>query len=200
MKINERKNFCTFNGFGSIVYYIVMCVFAEQNSKRKTIKMSYLRQPISSYFQHFGPSTSLASQSSLEIIMENSPIESTSQQRAHSSRQSSKNRSEYENLSDGEVDDDGSGHNSEPRGAFGRKSSRGWRNVRAVMAYYYTLRKIKRNVLHKQFIIYKKNSFVLDKICCFRWLLNRTILLPFFLLKLSKSVLMFDLFLLSVDT
>lgn len=84
--------------------------------------------------------------------MENSAIDSSNQQNHPHHRQFSKNRSEYENLSDGDFDDDNSNnhnadHNPEHLNDLGKpKSSRGWRNVRAVMAYYYTLRKIKRNV------------------------------------------------------
>lgn len=81
--------------------------------------------------------------------------------------QSLKNRSEYEQL-DGDYDDDNntigsygggggggrrssscsSGKNTEDNSnKYGtmKGGSRGWRNVRAVMAYYLTLRKIKRN-------------------------------------------------------
>lgn len=49
-------------------------------------------------------------------------------------------KDEYENLSEERTDD--GGHTS-----LGTKNSgtQGWRNVRAVMAYYCTLRKIKRN-------------------------------------------------------
>lgn len=82
--------------------------------------------------------------------MENSAIDNHLQhhQRSHSL----KNRSEYEQL-DGDYDDDlngssscSSSKNADKNNKFGTpKGSRGWRNVRAVMAYYYTLRKIKRN-------------------------------------------------------
>lgn len=82
--------------------------------------------------------------------------------------QSLKNRSEYEQL-DGDYDDDNntigssggggggnggrssscsSGKNAEDnfnKSGTVKGGSRGWRNVRAVMAYYLTLRKIKRN-------------------------------------------------------
>lgn len=75
-------------------------------------------------------------------------------------RHSLKNRNEYEQLEgdydydDENDDDDGGGgssscdstKNADKTNSFGTsKGTRGWRNVRAVMAYYYTLRKIKRN-------------------------------------------------------
>lgn len=124
-----------------------------------------------SFFHHYGPSTSFASQSSLGIIMENSTtIESHHLTQLPRRSQSLKNRSEYEQL-DGDYDDDnntiGSSGGGGGGGGGGRSSScssgkntednfnkygtmkggsRGWRSVRAVMAYYLTLRKIKRNV------------------------------------------------------
>lgn len=128
-----------------------------------------VKKKYSSFFHHHGPSTSFASQSSLGIIMENSTIETRSQlpQRSHSL----KDRSEYEQL-DGDFDDyddelNGSSSCSSSKNADKTnqtgpmKGSRGWRNVRAVMAYYYTLRKIKRNgasllyiyTIHRQFIL-----------------------------------------------
>lgn len=116
-----------------------------------------------SLLHHYGPSTSFASQSSLGIILENSAIENHLQrnQRSHSL----KNRNEYEQLDgdyyvdddddDADADDDPNGgssssynstKNADNINKFGTpKGTRGWRNVRAVMAYYYTLRKIKRN-------------------------------------------------------
>lgn len=128
-----------------------------------------------SFFHHYGPSTSFASQSSLGIIMENSTtIESHHLAQLPRRSQSLKNRSEYEQL-DGDYEDDntngsvggsGGGGDGGGIGGGGRSSScssgknvednpnkygtmkggsRGWRNVRAVMAYYLTLRKIKRN-------------------------------------------------------
>lgn len=69
----------------------------------------------------------------------------------HQRSHSLKNRHEYEQLDGDYYDDDvngssscSSGKNAENTNAA-PKGSRGWRNVRAVMAYYYTLRKIKRN-------------------------------------------------------
>lgn len=110
----------------------------------------YLRCRNFSFLHHYGPSTSFASQSSLGIILENTAIENhlqRHQQRSHSLN----NRHEYEQLDGDYYDDDvngssscSSGKNAEQTNAM-PKGSRGWRNVRAVMAYYYTLRKIKRN-------------------------------------------------------
>lgn len=110
----------------------------------------YVRCHIFSFFHHYGPSTSFASQSSLGIILENAAIDNHLMHRERS--QSLKNRSDYEQL-DGDYDDDLNGSSSyssskdaDKTNNFGpAKGSRGWRNVRAVMAYYYTLRKIKRN-------------------------------------------------------
>lgn len=81
--------------------------------------------------------------------------------------QSLKNRSEYEQLEGDYYDDNTNGSIGGSGGVGGGRSSscssgkniednsnkngtmkggsRGWRNVRAVMAYYLTLRKIKRN-------------------------------------------------------
>lgn len=106
----------------------------------------------SSYFHHCGRSSSKASQSSLKIILENSSIDNNSL--PSSSSQYDKNRSEYEEIADNEYDDVNdsscsSQRKSEPANRFGTsKSAQGWRKVRAVMAYYYTLRKIKRNGAH----------------------------------------------------
>lgn len=117
-----------------------------------------------SFFHHYGPSTSFASQSSLGIILENSTIENHQLAHHHQRSHSLKNRSEYEQL-DGDYYDDNmngsggiggggrssscsSGKNIEDnsnKNAPMKSGSRGWRNVRAVMAYYLTLRKIKRN-------------------------------------------------------
>lgn len=120
-----------------------------------------------SFFHHYGPSTSFASQSSLGIILENSPVEHPHSLQHHQRSQSLKNRSEYEQL-DGDYDDHNlNGISSGGRGGGGggdsscssgknaddnfnkygtpKGGSRGWRNVRAVMAYYLTLRKIKRH-------------------------------------------------------
>lgn len=60
-----------------------------------------------------------------------------------------KNREEYEDLSrndnvDNIVNEDDEAQGSRSLGTKG--GAQGWRNVRAVMAYYCTLRKIKRNV------------------------------------------------------
>lgn len=124
---------------------------------------------IYSYFHHHGPSTSIASQSSLEIILEHGAIENgpfTCVHRLH------KNRHEYEQIGDDVAYDDiatqyNNSYNNtsnHPGHGFIRsgdeqsisgdgsgtttttsKRVNGWRNVRAVMAYYYSLRKIKRN-------------------------------------------------------
>lgn len=114
-----------------------------------------------SFLHHYGASsTSFASQSSLGIILENSAIDNQLERRPRS--HSLKNRNEYEQIDgdyddgDGDDDDDdddvngssscSSGKNADKTTKCGTaKGSRGWRNVRAVMAYYYTLRKIKRN-------------------------------------------------------
>lgn len=109
----------------------------------------YLRCRNFSFLHHYGPSTSFASQSSLGIIMENTAIENHMQPRQRS--HSLKNRHEYEQLDGDYYDDDVNGSSSCSSGKnadntnTAPKVSRGWRNVRAVMAYYYTLRKIKRN-------------------------------------------------------
>lgn len=103
--------------------------------------------------------------------MENSTTIESHQLQLPRRSQSLKNRSEYEQL-DGDYDDDNNtigssgGDGGGGGGGGGRSSScssgknaednfnksgtmkggsRGWRNVRAVMAYYLTLRKIKRN-------------------------------------------------------
>lgn len=88
--------------------------------------------------------------------IENGPLACT--HRVH------KNRRDYEPLSDTEeLDDDVFGgiskmpsgdERSDGDGSAAAAPSKpvagkGWRNVRAVMAYYYTLRKIKRNVVYK---------------------------------------------------
>lgn len=105
----------------------------------------------SSYFHHCGRSSSKASQSSLKIILENSSIDNSL---PSSSSQYDKNRCEYEEIADNEYDDVNdsscsSQRKTEPTNRFGTsKSAQGWRKVRAVMAYYYTLRKIKRNGAH----------------------------------------------------
>lgn len=102
---------------------------------------------ICSYFHHHGPSTSIASQSSLEIILEDGTIENGSMNCIHRLH---KNRREYEQITDDDCDDHHHRHqhNQEPDELDGGTTSKrinGWRNVRAVMAYYYSLRKIKRN-------------------------------------------------------
>lgn len=118
-----------------------------------------------SFFHHYGPSTSFASQSSLGIILENSTVEHPHHVQHHQRSHSLKNRdrSEYEQL-DGDYDEDNmnssggggigggrssscsSGRNADDSSnKCGKSGSRGWRNVRAVMAYYLTLRKIKRH-------------------------------------------------------
>lgn len=83
--------------------------------------------------------------------MENTAIDN--HLKHHERSHSLKNRSEYEQL-DGDYDDDLNASSSYSNGSKDAdqtnklgtaKGSRGWRNVRAVMAYYYTLRKIKRN-------------------------------------------------------
>lgn len=94
----------------------------------------------------------MASQSSLEIIMEKNENPSTNPYRHN---RLDRRKDEYENLSEERMD---AGNSS-----LGTKNSgtQGWRNVRAVMAYYCTLRKIKRNG-GVQFVIYfhkKKNYF-----------------------------------------
>lgn len=63
------------------------------------------------------------------------------------------NRNDYEDISnDNDVDDDDGA--SRPT-----KGAQSWRNVRAVMAYYCSLRKIKRNgALNNHFISRMKNS------------------------------------------
>lgn len=73
-----------------------------------------------------------------------------------------KNRRDYEPISDTEeLEDDvfdgiskvaSADDRSDCDGSAATGTSKrinGWRNVRAVMAYYYTLRKIKRNVVYK---------------------------------------------------
>lgn len=51
------------------------------------------------------------------------------------------NRNDYEDISnDNDMDDDDDDGTSRPT-----KGAQSWRNVRAVMAYYCSLRKIKRN-------------------------------------------------------
>lgn len=95
----------------------------------------------------FGPSASLAShsQSSLEIIPENCPGEMLS---PYTHRQGRiLNRHDYEDISHANAhadadDDDDEDDDSKSKLSKGAQS---WRNVRAVMAYYCSLRKIKRN-------------------------------------------------------
>lgn len=69
--------------------------------------------------------------------MENSENPAT---KAYRQSRLNRRKDEYENLSEERADDAGDS-------SLGTKSSgaQGWRNVRAVMAYYCTLRKIKRN-------------------------------------------------------
>lgn len=100
----------------------------------------------SSSIHLFAPSTSLASQSSLEIIMENSecPINSSKKYRGIASLASKKD--EYEDLSNNDPKTDTASNRGAGSSSIGsRGGAQGWRNVRAVMAYYCTLRKIKRN-------------------------------------------------------
>lgn len=155
----------------------------------------------------FGPSTSLASQSSLDIIKEidgddelaccrrstrcrhggrgarGGPAAATMEsvgrlQRAGrcsgSSWSDARNRDEYEDLSN--IDDaplpcqsDGADgdirqpqeNEAEDTASGGRtKGAQGWRNVRAVMAYYCTLRKIKRDVVLRVCFSFPREDFV----------------------------------------
>lgn len=82
-----------------------------------------------------------------------------------------KNRNDYETISDDdfmELNCEGDEACDERRKSTA-KSAQGWRNVRAVMAYYYTLRKIKRHDFHnchsninflKVFICFKLFFFI----------------------------------------
>ena len=91
---------------------------------------------------YYGPPSSAASQLSLDISAENKDTEC--KERNKSVRCAKRRRADYEDLAG--IDDD-----ENDRKAAGSKAAskgaQGWRNVRAVMAYYCTLRKIKRNVL-----------------------------------------------------
>lgn len=111
------------------------------------MRTNLLFQSCSSSSLHlFGPSTSLAShsQSSLEIILENSAGEILSPYAGSVRRQRSArlNRNDYEDISNDNGDDDDEDDDSKSRMTKGAQK---WRNVRAVMAYYCSLRKIKRN-------------------------------------------------------
>lgn len=97
----------------------------------------------------------MASQSSLEIILENSPHDLTTRHCSFSRpEQFIRNRNEYESISNDEDNDDrgdrmeyddGDDADADQSTSLASKSGQGWRNVRAVMAYYCTLRKIKRH-------------------------------------------------------
>lgn len=74
------------------------------------------------------------------------------------------NRNDYEDISnDNDIDDDDGA--SRPT-----KGAQSWRNVRAVMAYYCSLRKIKRNgALNNHFISRMKNSIYILNVFLFVW-------------------------------
>lgn len=98
-------------------------------------------------YHHSRASTSIASQSSLDIIPEYSPTECHP---LNHPRHPLKNRNDYETISDDvftDVNCEGD-ETCDERQKSTAKSAQGWRNVRAVMAYYYTLRKIKRHDFH----------------------------------------------------
>lgn len=107
---------------------------------RKSFSFSY-------GYHHLRASTSIASQSSLDIIPEYSQIDCHSLNHHHCKL---KNRNDYETISDDdsiELNCEGD-KKCDERQKSTAKSGQGWRNVRAVMAYYYTLRKIKRHDFH----------------------------------------------------
>lgn len=84
------------------------------------------------------------------MILEDGTIENGSMNCIHRLH---KNRLDYEQITDDDCDDDhhGNAHNQEAGDLDGGSTSKrinGWRKVRAVMAYYYSLRKIKRNGAH----------------------------------------------------
>lgn len=125
----------------------------KQNIKIYTVKkiQKNMTNKICSFSSHhlFGPSASLAShsQSSLEIILENSPGETLS---PYTHRHGTiLNRHDYEDIShaygdDNEYNNDDADDDDDSKSKLS-KGAQSWRNVRAVMAYYCSLRKIKRN-------------------------------------------------------
>lgn len=113
--------------------------------------------------------------------MENYPHQNitTSRKYSNNHHQLSRNRNDYENISNGEddYDDEDGGSGDDVEGGermvidddpdrnntnLGTKSAQSWRNVRAVMAYYCSLRKIKRNgALNNIYFIFKFVNFLI---------------------------------------